>query len=330
MHKIAISAFHGVVPFDLACACEVFRWTRTPDDRPAYEVRVCSEAKTVAAGAFDIHAPWSLDALAWADTIVVPGMADLDAPISPRLLAHLRDAAVAGTRIASICTGAFVLAAAGLLDGRRATTHWRAADELARRHPQIEVDAGVLFVDNGRILTSAGAAAGLDLCLYLVRRDHGVAVANQAARLSVMPPAREGGQAQFIERAVPESAAALQPLLAWLEQNLHQPLDLAGIAAQAATSVRTLSRRFQEQVGTTPMQWLLAARIRQARALLETTSLDIERIAAAAGFGSATALRAHFQRAVGTSPTRYRRTFGGPESSTMDAPGCSPCLQDAV
>lgn len=309
MHRIAIVALHGVVPFDLSTASEVFGWTRTDDQQPAYEIRVCGESRTVDAGTFDIRTKWGLRDISWADTVIVPGLSNPLTPIPKAVTRRIKTAVDAGVRVASICSGTFVLAAAGVLDGLRATTHWRAAAELARRYPAIDVDPNVLFVDNGQILTSAGAAAGLDLCLHMVRRDYGAAVAAESARLSVMPLEREGGQAQFISHEGPTSYANLQPLLVWLEQNLQRPLSLEDIAKQAATSKRTLSRRFLEQVGTTPLQWLLASRIRLARKLLETTALSVEQIATATGFGSATALRVRFAQTLGTSPSRYRQAF---------------------
>jgi len=309
MHKIAIVALHGVVPFDLSTGTEVFGWTRTLEQTAAYEIRVCGEARTVDAGTFGIRTEWKLSDISWADTVIVPGLANPFRPIGKNVTSVIRAAADAGARVASICTGAFVLAAAGVLDGLRATTHWRAAAELARRYPAIDVDPNVLYVDNGQILTSAGAAAGLDLCLHIVRRDYGPAVAADSARLAVMPPMREGGQAQFITPDMPSCSSGLQPVLVWLEKNLHQPLTLCDIAEYAATSTRTLNRRFLEQIGTTPLQWLLAARVQHARRLLETTVLSVERIATATGFGSATALRARFALMLGTSPLRYRQAF---------------------
>lgn len=282
-----------------------------PGLRQAYEVRVCGEAKHIKAGAFDLRVPWDLKHLADADTVIVPGLDNPMIPLSEEVLEALRAASGGGARIASICSGAFVLAAAGLLDGLRATTHWLATSQLASRYPCVTVDPNVLFVDNGQILTSAGAAAGLDLCLHMVRCDHGAAVAADAARLAVMPLQREGGQAQFILTEPPSSPEALQPLLSWLMQNLDQPLQLDDIARRAATSTRTLSRRFLDQTGSTPLQWLLAQRVRRAQELLETTALSIEQVATAAGFGSATAFRDRFSKLVGASPQVYRRTFGG-------------------
>ena len=311
MHNIAVLALHGVIAFELSIPCEVFGRVRVPGLRQAYDVRVCGEAKDIKAGAFDIRVPWDLSHLLDADTVIVPGLDNAMMPIADEALDALRAAAAGGARIASICSGAFVLAAAGLLDGLRATTHWLAASQLASRYPDVTVDPNVLFVDNGQILTSAGAAAGLDLCLHMVRCDHGAAVAADAARLAVMPLEREGGQAQFILSEPPSAPDALQPLLGWLLQHLDQPLQLEDIARQAAMSTRTLSRRFLEQTGTTPLQWLLAQRVRRAQELLETTALSIEQVATAAGFGSAAAFRDRFSKLVGASPQVYRRTFGG-------------------
>jgi transcriptional regulator GlxA family with amidase domain len=310
MHTVAILAMHGVVPADLAIPCDLFGRVRRPDPGEDYEVRVCGEAPEVRAGPFDIRAPWDLDDLARAETVIVPGIEDPTAPVPEPIVAALRAAAERGARIASVCSGAFVLAATGLLDGLRATTHWMIAGELAARYPAITVDPGVLYVDNGKILTSAGASAALDLCLHMVRRDHGHAAAAQAARLAVAPLEREGGQAQFIRRESPASSASIGPLLRWMDENSALPLTLAQLAARAGASSRTLSRRFRAQTGTTPLQWLLGARVRHARELLETTALSLEEIAAAAGFDGPATLRERFRREVGVSPSAYRRTFG--------------------
>ncbi|MER5886633.1 helix-turn-helix domain-containing protein [Streptomyces sp. NPDC001941] len=312
MHTVAILALDDVIPFDLSTPLQAFGMCVLPDGRAAYRVRVCAAGRRVSAGAFTIEAPHGLDALADADTIVVPGTAsDEQSPPAPEVLDALRSAAAAGTRIASICVGTFTLAAAGLLDGLRATTHWLAAPHLAERYPAVEVDADVLYVDNGQVLTSAGAAAGLDLCLHMIRRDHGSAVAAHAARLSVMPLEREGGQAQFIVHDQPPSpqGSALEPVLRWMEDNAGRDLTLDEIAARAGTSPRTLLRRFREQTGTTPLQWLHRARVRRAQYLLETTEHSVERIAAQAGFGSPTAFRDRFKRVTGVSPRAYRRAF---------------------
>lgn len=313
MHVVAVLALPHVIPFDLSTPIEVFTRSRLPDGRPGYRVRVCAETPEVDAGAFALRAPFGLDGLEGADTIIVPGVSVPTIPPSDRVIAALRAAAEQGTRIASICTGTFPLAATGLLDGLRATTHWAAAEELAAAFPGIEVDPDVLYVDNGQILTSAGAAAGLDLCLHMIRRDYGSAVAADAARLSVMPLEREGGQAQFIVHdhtlAPAPAGAALDPLLDWLRDNLASPLTLEEIAARAGFSTRTLIRRFREQTGTTPLQWLHRARIRQAQHLLETTEHTVERVGAQVGFASPTAFRDRFKQTTGVSPRTYRRTF---------------------
>lgn len=314
MHVVAILAPHNVVPFDLSVPCEVFGRTRTAEGRPAYEVRVCAETDEVHAGSFRIRAPFDLSKLAQAHTVIVPGVHDIDDPPSESLIAALREAAARGARVASICSGAFLLAATGLLDGRRATTHWLAAAELARRFPLVRVDPNVLYVDEGRVLTAAGAAAAFDLCLHLVRCDHGAAVAAEAARLSVMPLEREGGQSQYIVHTPPPTdEASLAPVLAWLDANTSQMLTLSDIASAGGMSVRTLNRRFREQTGTTPLQWLIRARVRRAQEILETTPLSIDRVAEAAGFGSASVLREHFRRALSTSPVAYRRAFRSSE-----------------
>ncbi|MDJ1134896.1 GlxA family transcriptional regulator [Streptomyces iconiensis] len=314
MHTVAVLALDQVIPFDLSTPIEVFARTRLPDGRPGYQLRVCAEHEEVDAGAFTLRAHWGLEGLRDADTVIVPGTAAPTAPLPPAVRDALREAARNGTRIASICSGTFPLAATGLLDGLRATTHWIAAGILATAHPEIEVDPDVLYVDNGQFLTSAGAAAGLDLCLHMIRRDYGSAVAADAARLSVMPLEREGGQAQFIvhDRVPAPQGSALEPLLTWLQDNMARDLTLADIAAHAGTSTRTLIRRFREQTGTTPLQWLHSARVRQAQHLLETTRHSVERIAGQVGFGSPTTFRDRFKRTTGVSPHAYRRTFASP------------------
>jgi transcriptional regulator GlxA family with amidase domain len=312
MHTVAVLALDGVLAFDLSTPAEVFGRARLPNGRAPYRVRVCAPADEVDAGVFALRAPWDLDALVEADTIVVPGLADPAAPIPECVLKALRAAADNGTRIASICVGAFTLAAAGLLDGLRATTHWAAATELSRRYSAVDVDADVLFVDNGRILTSAGAAAGLDLCLHMIRQDHGSAVAADAARVAVMPLERDGGQAQYIVHEQPGApGSSLEPLLRWMEENAQRRLTLDEIASRATISTRTLNRRFREQTGTTPLRWLQRSRIRRAQYLLETTGDPVERIAIQVGFGSPTSFRGLFKRLVGTSPQAYRRAFQG-------------------
>jgi transcriptional regulator GlxA family with amidase domain len=311
MHRVTVLALDGVVAFDLATPLEVFTRVRLPDGSRPYDVRVCAPHPEVDAGLFTVTAPHGLEALDDADTIVLPGCHEPAHGVPEEVVDRLRRAARRGTRLASICAGAFVLASTGLLDGKRATTHWAAAELFEAMHPEVEVDPEVLYVDNGQFLTSAGAAAGLDLCLHMIRRDFGSAVAADAARLSVMPLEREGGQAQFIapsQPAVPRGSV-FEPLLVWLEESSARDMSLAEIAARAGMSTRTLNRRFREQTGTTPLQWLHRARIRRAQHLLETTAHPVDRIGGQVGFGSATAFRDRFKRVVGTSPHDYRRSF---------------------
>ena len=259
-----------------------------------------------------IVAPHTLAGLRNADTIIVPGITDLDIAIPDAIIRGLRHAHQRGARIASVCSGAFILAATGLLCGLKATTHWLAAEELSQRYSNIEVDANVLYVDNGQILTSAGAAAGLDLVLHMIRTDFGAAVAARTARLAVMPLERAGGQAQFIEPRPPVSShGSLQPLLVWIENNLCSDLRVATLAEKGAMSIRSLHRRFAEQTGVTPARWVLHARIRRAQQLLETTSLSVEQVSHESGFGSSATFRERFHDSVGTSPLAYRRTFRG-------------------
>ena len=310
MHTVAVLIMDGVIALDAAMPVDALRAITLADGRLAYDVRVCAMAPEVTSSHLGFRAPYDLDTLAVADTVLIPGRDDFTAPTDPDILSALRDAAERGARIASICVGAFTLAETGLLDGLRATTHWAAAGELARRYPAVDVDPDVLFVDHGQILTSAGAAAGLDLCLHLVRRDHGSAVAAETARAAVMPLERAGGQAQFIRHPLPSPAgASLQPTLHWMNEHLSEPLTVDRMATQAAMSVRTFNRRFHEQTGTTPLRWLHRARIRRAQVLLETSDQAVERIGSVVGFGSPAGFRDQFRRVVGTSPQSYRRAF---------------------
>src|SRR5262245_38616296 len=279
-HVVAVIALHGVIAFDLSIACDAFARVRLASGRAPYQVRVCGEASVVKAGYFDIRVPCDLRHVRDADTVIVPGIDNPSMPIDDAVLDAIRAAADRGARIASICSGAFVLAAAGLLDGKRATTHWLAAQEPAERYPAIDVDRNVLYVDNGQILTSAGAAAGLDLCLHMLRLDHGAAVAADAARRAVVPLERSGGQAQFIVHEEPASASSLAPLLQWMSAHLNADLRLDALARRAVMSTRTFSRRFREQTGTTPLKWLSLQRVRRAQQLLESTALSMEQIAA--------------------------------------------------
>jgi transcriptional regulator GlxA family with amidase domain len=260
-HLVAVVAFDGVVLGDLATPCEVFGRVRDPAGRPFYEVRICSFRPSIESEHVTLYAPWRLHSLKRAETVIIPGIDSPDRRLPEELLGALRSAVGRGARVASICSGAFVFARTGALDGLRATTHWLAATELARRYPAVAVDPDVLYVDNGNLLTSAGAAAGLDLCLHLVRREFGAGIAAQAARAAVMPLERAGGQAQFIVHEQPAAVdnASIGSLLPWIERNLSADLTLPAIARRAAMSTRTFSRRLREQVDTTPARWIAAA-----------------------------------------------------------------------
>ena len=309
MHSIAVLALDRVVPFDLGIACEVFGTAHLADDAPAYQVQVCGASKRVRSQGFVIEVVQGLEAVVQADTVVVPGSYDTAMIADSSVLDAIRGAWARGSRLVSICSGAFILAQTGLLDGRRATTHWRAAAEFACRFPEVTLDPSVLFVDDGRIITSAGASAGVDMCLHLIARDYGQAVAARSARLAVAPLQRDGGQAQFIPHDPPRTTDSLAPLLDWILANLDKRLDVETLAARAATSPRTFARRFRQQTGTTPLQWILAARIHRAQERLELGTETIEEIAELAGFEAPVTFRTRFQRIVGVSPAAYRRRF---------------------
>lgn len=313
MHLVVVLALEGVIAFDLATPIEVLGRTRTATGAPAYDVVVAGPTRTVHAGPVTLEVPEPLDRLLTADTIIVPGRSDPTAPLEPAVVETLRRAARSGTRIASICVGALDLAATGLLDGLRATTHWQAAELLRRRHPSVEVDASALLVDNGQLLCSAGASAGIDLCLHLVARDFGGLVAADAARTAVMPLTREAGQAQFI-RHDELGATGLAAVLGWIDAHASEPVGVADIARVAAVSTRTLNRRFAAELGTTPSAWLTRARVRRAQLLLETTGWSVDRVARETGLGSPANLRARFAAVVGTTPTRYRVALTGGEA----------------
>jgi AraC family transcriptional regulator, transcriptional activator FtrA len=303
----------GVLTFDFACACEVFGYDRSDIVSPWYRFLVVSQDPPPirTSTGFTIHPELGLEALEEADTIVIPGWADDLRPPRPELIEALRGAYGRGARLMSVCIGAFVLAEAGLLDGRRATTHWRFADRLQKRYPEIDVDPTVLYVDDGQILTSAGTAAGIDLGLHVVRLDYGAEIANQVARRIVMPPHREGGQAQYIEAPIPDTREddPIAETLQWIVEHLDQGMTVGGLARAAAMSPRTFMRHFKAATGTTPLDWVLRQRIQLAQRLLETTDLPVERIAEHAGFGSPVSMRHHFAQRVRTSPQAYRRTF---------------------
>ena len=312
MHRIAIPVTAGAAMFELAVACEVFGPRQDFDVPWWYEVQLCGTGdgpvRTAEGLLFD--GSLGLGELAEADTVIIPACADTQEDPPPALLAALRTAHHRGARIASICTGAFTLAATGLLDGRPATTHWMHAGELARRWPAVRTAPGVLYTDDDRILTSAGAAAGLDLCLHIVRQDHGTRIANALARRLVIPPHREGGQAQYIEQPLPaDGSPSLGPALDWARAHLELPLTVEDLARRALMSPRTFARRFRETTGTTPLQWLCAERVRRAQDLLENTDDTIDRIADACGLGSAQRLRTHFTRVNDVTPHEFRRTF---------------------
>jgi transcriptional regulator GlxA family with amidase domain len=309
MHRLTVLALPDVVAFDLATPAQVFG-----NEPGRYGFTACGlrAGQVPTTTGFAIQVANGLEALAQADTVLVPGLRPAQWPPPAEVLDALRTAHARGARVASICTGAFVLAHAGLLDGRRATTHWAYADRLAERYPAVTVDPGVLYVDEGAVLTSAGVAAGIDLCLHLVRRDHGAEAANAVARRIVVAPHRDGGQAQFVDTPLPAlGERGLAPTRTWALRRLSEPLTVAAMARHAACSDRTFARRFRAETGTTPLQWLLLQRVLHARRLLEATDLPIEDVAGHAGFGTAASLRSHFRRATATTPVAYRRSFRG-------------------
>ncbi|MEV0007445.1 helix-turn-helix domain-containing protein [Streptomyces sp. NPDC047973] len=320
-HRVVVLALDGVLPFELGIPQRIFGRSLGADPlnkgEELYDVVTCSvrppgPVRTDAD--FQIMVEHGPEALATADTVVVPASYELGPVYEEGRLTEELAAALGlirpGARLVSICTGGYVLAAAGYLDGRPATTHWASADHFRRLFPRVRVDADVLFIDDGDVLTSAGVAAGIDLCLHIVRRDHGTAVANDVARRTVVPPHREGGQAQFVRRPVPEAGIATTTgARAWALGRLEQPILLRDMARQESMSVRTFTRRFREEVGMSPGQWIAQQRVERARQLLESTDLSMDQVARDAGFGTATSLREHVQAALGVSPTAYRRTF---------------------
>lgn len=315
-------AYDRLCTFEFGLAVEVFGLPRPEFDFPWYDFSVAAvePGPLRALGGIRIEADAGLELLETADTILAPGWRGAEEPVPEDLLAALRRANERGARLVSICSGVFLLAQAGLLDGRRATTHWRYVEVLTRLYPKIWVEPDVLYVDDGSILTSAGSAAGLDLCLHIVRRDHGAAVANAVARRLVNAPHREGGQGQFIEAPVAKAAAArdggakLAALLDWLQENCHEMHSVASLATRVGMSPRSFARRFKRATGLSPHDWLLRQRVRRAQELLETTDLPIERIGEACGFGAPETLRHHFRRIARTTPSAYRRAFGRSES----------------
>jgi AraC family transcriptional regulator, transcriptional activator FtrA len=317
-HVVAVLAYPGMSLFETGIVTEVFGVDWPGMDGPRYRLVLAAEGtkalQTVGGGA--LRTPHGLEALASADTVIIPSVSDVEATTSTKLATALQDAHARGARIASICSGAFALAGAGLLDGRRATTHWMYADRLRARFPAVEVDPHPLFIDHGDVLTSAGSASGLDLCLHLVRQDHGPALANQLARRLVAPPYRDGGQAQYIE--APRRATGDDPIastMAWATQNLDQPLTLADLAEQAHMAPRTYLRHFTRATGTSPVKWLIAQRVEASLPLLEGTSDPIEKIATTVGFQTAVTYRHHFTQHMDVAPSAYRRSFRGSTTS---------------
>ncbi|MFD3596101.1 GlxA family transcriptional regulator [Nocardia sp. NPDC058640] len=313
MSSVSVLAYDGMTAFETGIVVEVFGLTWSDIDQPWYDLKICTETPDPirVIGGATLTSPYGLAEFAAADTVVVPSVADPRAQTSPELIDALNLAHSNGSRIVSICSGAFALAAAGLLDGRRATTHWRYADLLRQRYPLVEVDPEPLYTDEGDILTSAGCAAGLDLALHLVRTDLGAAVANAVARRLVIQPHRTGGQAQYIESPLPPEPldAPIARSLSWALEHLADPLGIPDLARVAGLSPRTYLRHFTRETGSTPSKWLTAQRIQAALAMLETTDAPIEEIATAAGFATPVTFRHHFAKAVRTSPSAYRRTF---------------------
>jgi transcriptional regulator GlxA family with amidase domain len=320
MHTVAILAYDGMSGFESGLAAEIFGMTELSDmfaagiPQPWYTVKLCSESPELRLlGGATVRTSYGLDDLAWADTIVIPSVRDVHAPASEGLVEAIRAADARGARLVSICSGAFALAAAGALDGRKATTHWIYADLLQQRYPDVDIDAAPLYVDNGRVLTSAGCAAGLDLCLHIVRSDHGVRVANDVARRLVVSPHRAGGQAQYIETPVPEPATdgRIAAGMAWALENLDAPITLDDLAAQSTMSRRNYLRQFAKATGTTPIKWLIEQRVQASLPLLESSALSVEQIAGRVGFESPVTFRYHFVRQLRTTPSEYRSCFTG-------------------
>ena len=317
MHRIAVLLLPPVVGFDAAIAPTMFSTACDADGDPLYDVVTCAltDGPVESTAGFDVLPGAGPEALATADTVVIPGTRYPPARVDGVLPAEVTAALALirpGTRLVSICTGAFILAAAGLLDGRPATTHWKFADAMRRLHPEVLVDENVLFVDDGDVLTSAGLAAGIDLCLHIIRRDHGAQVANAVARYCVVPPWREGGQAQFIDRQVPTpDHYSTAPTREWALGHLDESLTVQRLAAHAKMSARTFNRRFREETGESPGAWIRSRRVDRARELLEYRDLPIDEVARLSGLGSGGNLRHHLRRGMGMSPSSYRKVYQG-------------------
>ncbi|CAL9578500.1 HTH-type transcriptional regulator CdhR [Streptomyces sp. enrichment culture] len=319
LQNVAAVLLHGVNPFELGVVCEVFGVDRSDDGLPVYDFAVVSaDGPAVRTNTgFSLQVEHGLERLETADLIAVPaGASYVSREFPPELLDALRRGVARGARVLSVCSGVFVLAAAGLLDGRRAAVHWKHAEDLGRRHPHLTVEPDVLYVDEDPVITSAGTAAGIDACLHLVRKEQGPEVANKIARRMVVPPHRDGGQAQYIERPLPRSGGdTVSGVLVWMEQHLDEEVTVEQLAARAHMSPRTFARRFRQETGTTPYRWILRQRVLLAQRLLEATDETVDAIAGRTGFGDAAALRHHFVRTVGTTPQAYRRAFRGPEAA---------------
>lgn len=310
MHRVAVIAVPPATTFDLSIP-ELVLGAMTVNGAPGYDVRVCTArpGPVATSGSLRVAVPHGLAAADDADTVIVTGTGARE-DIDPRVLASLRHASAAGKRVVSICTGAFVLAQAGLLDGRSATTYWAKSEEFRRRFPEVTLRPDVLFVEDGNVLTSAGLSAGIDLCLHLVRTDYGPAAANAVARLVVAPPVRPGGQAQFIATPLPpDNGTSLADTRAWALERLHEPLTRTTLAAHARTSVRTLTRRFHDETGLSPLQWLLHQRVNRAQELLEIKDLPMDQVARLSGLTTTDSLRQHLAKRTGLTPTAYRAAF---------------------
>ncbi|WP_425829756.1 helix-turn-helix domain-containing protein [Streptomyces fractus] len=313
LKNVAAVLLDGVHPFELGVVCEVFGLDRSEDGLPVYDFAVASAAGPTLGThvpGMTVSTPFGLERLEEADLITVPAAVEPPGGFPPALLDALRRAVDRGARVLSVCSGVFVLGAAGLLDGRRCAVHWRYERELATRFPRTRVDTDVLYVDEGPVITSAGTAAGIDACLHIVRTEHGAEVANAIARRMVVPPHRDGGQAQFVERPLPATRCdTVGEVLSWMERHLDETVTVEELAARAHMSPRSFARRFQQETGTTPYRWLLRQRVLFAQELLERTDETVDAIAARAGFGNAAAMRHQFMKALGTTPNAFRRTF---------------------
>ena len=319
LENVAAVVLDGVNPFELGVVCEVFGTDRSDDGLPVYDFAVASAEgpRLASRSGFALHVEHGLERLESADLIAVPACARYETrDFPPELLQALRDGVERGARVLSVCSGVFLLAAAGLLDGRRCTVHWHHAEELARAYPRLTVEPDVLYVDEDPVITSAGTAAGIDACLHIVRKEQGPEVANKIARRMVVPPHRDGGQAQYIERPLPRSRCdTVGEVLVWMERHLDEDVTVEQLAERAHMSPRTFARRFQQETGTTPYRWILRQRVLLAQRLLEATDETMDAIAGRTGFGTAAALRHQFVRTLGTTPNAYRRTFQGPTAA---------------